>query len=248
VTYEDHFSGVASEYGRFRPRYPESLFRYLATLAGKGARVWEVGAGSGQATAGLLRTFDHVIATDASFAQLAQIVVPTARRLVCLAEVAPFRAASMDLIVAAQALHWLEPDGFFREVARVARRGAALTAWTYGLPEIDQRLDALLRRFAHEDIRDFWPSARDHVEARYATIKVPFEEMAAPDFRIDARLDVDAFLGYVRTWSAVTRAGAALDVDPMARFGAECRALWGPASLRGVSWPVTLRTFRVREG
>jgi SAM-dependent methyltransferase len=207
--------------------------------------VWEVAAGSGQATGGLLRNFPHLVATDASCAQLVRMDVRGAARVACLAEASPLRDASVDFVAAAQALHWLDHPRFFQEVRRVARPRALLAAWTYRLPEIDEGLDALLRHFARHELRSFWPPARDHVEAAYATIDVPFEEIPAPPFRIDARLDVDAFLGYVRTWSAVPRARAAWGGDPLTAFEPAWRDLWGPIRVRSVSWPLTLRTFRV---
>lgn len=209
--------------------------------------MWEVAAGSGQATAGLTRVFSRVVATDASPAQLEQMEVAAARTAACLAEAAPFRAGSVDVVAVAQALHWLDHARFFDEVRRVSKPGALLAAWSYRLPEIDDDLDPLLRRLARHDLRAFWPRERDHVESAYATIDVPFEEIPAPSFRIDAQLDVDAFLGYVRTWSAVARVRVARRGDPLAAFERAWRKRWEPVPLRRVSWPVTLRIFRVRD-
>jgi SAM-dependent methyltransferase len=247
-TFTDHFSQVAGPYGRFRPTYPAALFEHLGGLARRDAFVWEVAAGSGQATAGLARTFRRIVATDASHAQLAQMSLGgRVRRVVCLAEAPPLRDASQDLVAIAQALHWVDLERFFGAVRRVAKPGAVLAAWTYRLPELPDGLGSLIERFAHHDLGAFWPPERDHVENGYAGITFPFEEMPAPDFRVDARMDIDAFLGYVRTWSAVTRARAATGSDPVDAFEPEWRALWGAERVRPVSWPVTLRTFRVRE-
>lgn len=247
--YEDHFSAVASGYGRFRPTYPEALFWHLGTLTGPDATAWEVGAGSGQATAGLRRMFPaRLVSTDASAAQLREMGGTGVHRVVCLAESAPLSGDSVDLIAVAQALHWLDHRRFFQEVGRVAKPGAILAAWTYGLPEIEGGLDTLVRDFALRALGPFWPAARRHVESRYADIDFPFEELPAPRFRMEARLGVEAFLGYVRTWSAVTRALAERDRDPVAAVEAKWRARWGHEQARSVRWPVTLRTFRVREG
>lgn len=188
------------------------------------------------------------MATDASPAQLAQMSLGgEVRRVVCLAEAPPLRDASQDLIAIAQALHWVDLEPFFGAVRRVAKPGAIMAAWTYRLPELPDGLGSLLERFAHHDLGVFWPPERDHVENGYAAITFPFEEIAAPDFRIEAQLDVDAVLGYVRTWSAVNRARASTGTDPVDALETEWRAMWGAEGTRPVSWPVTLRTFRVRD-
>ena len=58
--FKDHFSAVAAEYANARPEYPDALFDRLVALLGAGARVWEPGCGSGQATRGLAARFVHV--------------------------------------------------------------------------------------------------------------------------------------------------------------------------------------------
>ena len=70
-TFHDHFSGVASRYADFRPRYPAALFDDLATLVPRTALVWDCACGNGQATLDLAQRFDRVVATDASREQIA---------------------------------------------------------------------------------------------------------------------------------------------------------------------------------
>jgi len=70
-TFHDHFSGVASRYPDFRPRYPAALFDYPATLASRSSVVWDCACGTGQAALDLAGRFDRVVATDASREQTA---------------------------------------------------------------------------------------------------------------------------------------------------------------------------------
>ncbi|GAB3753736.1 class I SAM-dependent methyltransferase [Lysobacter olei] len=70
--FKDHFSGIADAYAAARPEYPDALFDAIAAHVPAGARVWEPGCGSGQATRGLAARFAHVHATDPSAQQLAQ--------------------------------------------------------------------------------------------------------------------------------------------------------------------------------
>lgn len=70
--FKDHFSGIAGTYAAARPEYPDALFDALAVHVPAGARVWEPGCGSGQASRGLAARFAHVHATDPSAQQLAK--------------------------------------------------------------------------------------------------------------------------------------------------------------------------------
>ena len=75
AAFPDHFSGRASEYARFRPRYPARLFDYLARLSPDRHRAWDCATGNGQAALGLARQFGSVVASDASPRQLLRILV-----------------------------------------------------------------------------------------------------------------------------------------------------------------------------
>jgi hypothetical protein len=244
----DYFSDGAEAYRSFRPSYPPELFAFLATLCRRHERAWECGAGSGQATAGLEERFEQVIATDASLAQLSLAAPHRAVRVVCAAEAAPLPSDSVDVVAAAQALHWFRHDAFFAEVRRVAREGAILAAWTYHLPTIEQRLDARLRTFALAEIGTFWPPGRAHVDAAYASIPFPFPEIISPAFDTTRSWSGDDVLGYVATWSATRRARAALPHDPMETLERDWKRLWGPLQERRVvRWRLTLRAFRIGE-
>jgi tRNA A58 N-methylase Trm61 len=58
------FNAAASTYHRGRPAYPDAVFDLLASRCGlrPGARVLDIGAGSGLATGPLLAAGAHVVA------------------------------------------------------------------------------------------------------------------------------------------------------------------------------------------
>ena len=47
--FKDLFSTQASDYARFRPKYPPSLYDYLAGIAPARGLAWDVGTGNGHA-------------------------------------------------------------------------------------------------------------------------------------------------------------------------------------------------------
>lgn len=241
MTRTDHFSAVADAYASYRPMYPASLFEFLASLPSRRRRAWDCGAGSGQATHGLLPYFSSVVATDISRSQLAAARAPAGlHRIAAAAERAPLATGSVDLVIVAQALHWIDHEAFYAEVRRVLGPGGAISVWTYGLVECgESRLDAIVRNFYDREVGDYWPPQRRLVDERYRGIPFPFADVVVPEFSMIADWPLEEFLGYVGTWSAVSRYRVAKQVDPVADLAARLGGLWGPRRL--IAWPLSVR-------
>lgn len=247
--FHDHFSSGSAEYASFRPRYPETLFDWLATVAPHRRLAWDCATGSGQAAVPLARRFEAVVATDASEEQIAHAErAPgvTYRR----AEVGSsgFAAGSVALVTVAQAYHWLDGRRFFDEARAALAPGGVVAVWCYGVPAIDPEIDRELLRFYGERVGRYWPPQRVHVERGYRDLALPLEEFAAPELAMEARWTLAALLGYVATWSAVRKARQAEGRDPMTDLES-LRKLWGDPSLpRRVHWPLSVRAGRVAAG
>lgn len=248
TAFPDHFSGQAGDYARFRPGYPAHLFAWLAGAAPGRERAWDCGTGSGQAARGLAEHFREVVATEPSAAQLAHAAPhPRVRYVRAVAESAPLRAASVDLVAVAQALHWFDLDRFYGEVRRVARPGALLAVWTYGLARVSPAVDGAVRHFYEAVVGPYWPPERRHVESGYRTLPFPFDELAPPPLESVHEWTLADLLGFLRSWSAVGRYRTARGEDPVAAATPALTAAWGDPSVpRPVRWPLALRTARVR--
>src|SRR3954467_12858605 len=117
MAFRDHFSGVAGQYAASRPDYPRDLVERLAALPSKPDRAWDAGCGSGQMSTLLGDVFTEVIATDASEKQLAAARPhPHVTYRCAPAEASGLPAGSIDLCVAAQAVHWFDLDRYYAEV------------------------------------------------------------------------------------------------------------------------------------
>lgn len=246
MTFKDHFSAVADGYSSFRPHYPEALFSFVASLAPGHRLAWDAATGSGQAATGLAPLFDHVEATDASSAQVAQATPhPKVSYRVEPAEASGLSEGSVDLVTIAQALHWLDLDRFYAEVARVLRPGGLLAAWCYVFFSVEPAIDRILDRYYHQVVGPFWPPERRLVETGYRTLPFPFPELAAPPFAVEERWDLPHLTGYLGTWSATRRAFAARGTDPVDEVRDDLTAAWGdPTRGRDVRWPLSLRVGR----
>ncbi|MEU8775507.1 class I SAM-dependent methyltransferase [Streptomyces sp. NPDC048606] len=129
------FGAAAARYADHRPSYPPALLDALAELTGRalaGARVADVGAGTGIATALLDAYGARVVAVEPGEGMAAEfrrrnprlpLVRGDGNRL-------PFAAASLDLLTYAQSWHWTDPDRAVPEALRVLRPGGALAVWS----------------------------------------------------------------------------------------------------------------------
>jgi SAM-dependent methyltransferase len=244
--FQDHFSGVAAEYQAFRPRYPEALLDWLAGLAPARDLAVDLGCGNGQAAVGLAPRFAAVIGLDPSSAQLARAERhPRVTYRAAPAEATGLPDRCADLVVAAQAFHWFDPEPFARELARIVSPGAAFVALTYGRAQVSPEVDGHVERLYSEIVGPYWPPERVHVESGYRTLPFPWPELPAPAFALEERWELDRYLGYFRTWSVVSRYRAARGEDPVAAIEADLAAAWGPrARARTVTWPLELRAGR----
>lgn len=250
-SFPDHFSGVAGAYAEHRPDYPPPLFAWLSTLVRERRLAWDCATGSGQAALGVAEYFARVIATDASTAQIAAARPhPKVEYRVAPAEASGLATGSVDLLTVGQALHWFDRAAFYREAGRVLRPEGVIAAWTYSGARLDDpRADAVHRRFYTEIIGPYWPAERALVETGYRTIEFPFEEIEPPSLEMEAEWPLGTFLGYVGTWSAVTRFRSARGFDPVQQLSEELRRYWGdPGSPRKIRWPLSFRVGRRKEG
>jgi SAM-dependent methyltransferase len=249
VKFADHFSGVSAAYAAFRPRYPESLFDFLAQESPARDEAWDAGTGSGQAAVGLARHFRHVTATDPSESQI-ECAIPHAKvsYRVGPAERSGLDDGSMDLVTAAQSVHWFDQPRFWSEVRRVLRPRGVIAIWTYVAFEISAAIDAVIARFYSGVVGPYWAPERRQVETRYQSIAFPFEEFKAPDFVIEQPMSLDDVAGYVRTWSATRAFIEHHRQDPVDDLVRDLSRVWGgdaPQQMRMTRWPVAMRIGRV---
>jgi hypothetical protein len=243
----DLFSARAPDYAAFRPTYPDELLDFVAALAPARRLAWDCGAGSGQAAVGLARHFRAVVATDASAAQLRSARRhPRVAYVRGVAEDCPLWPRSVDLVVAAQALHWFDRRAFFAEARRVLVDRGAIAVWAYHLVEIEPRVDAVVRGFYAEVVGPYWRPERRLVETGYGAIEFPFDEVAVPPAAIEREMTLGELAAYVGTWSATQRYREETGGDPIPDLVRDLDAAWGgPALRRRARWPIAVRAGRV---
>jgi SAM-dependent methyltransferase len=245
--FKDYFSEKPDAYRSFRPDYPDELFEWLAGLPPRRDAALDCGCGTGQASVALARHFPRVYAVDPSAGQIAGAIPHDGVVYrVAPAEKTGLPGASVDLVVAAQALHWFDFDRFYPEVRRVGRPGSVFAAFTYGLLAIDDAVDRVIGRFYRDVIGPFWPPERAHVDSGYRTIPFPFPEIAAPPFAMGAQWELEHLIGYLETWSAVREYRRLRGTDPLGEITRELQGAWGaPEREKKIVWPLVLRVGRI---
>jgi SAM-dependent methyltransferase len=244
--FTDHFTRVAGDYASYRPRYPDALFQWLATLTSDRRRAWDCGTGSGQAAVALARHFGEVIGTDPSLAQLRNAAdAPGVRYVGMTAERAALADGSVGLVTVAQALHWFDRPTFFREVERVLVPGGTVAVWSYGLLRVAPGIDEIISAFHDGEISQYWPPERALVEVGYSGIEFPFEEEHPPAFRMEAEWTLSHLAGFLSSWSAVGRYRTDRKADPIPDLTRALAAVWGAVECpRRIVWPLFVRVGR----
>ena len=128
------FNAAADQYAASRPSYPPALFDFIEQFTSRplaGARVADVGAGTGIATALLRERGADVIGVEPGGAMAAKFrtVLPDVPIVRGDGNALPLADASHDLITYAQSWQWTDTTRSVPEALRVLVSGGALAIW-----------------------------------------------------------------------------------------------------------------------
>ena len=133
------FGVAAVAYAEHRPDYAQAAVRWALEPA-PGSRVLDLGAGTGKLTGTLVALGADAIAVEPDPAMLAELrrALPAVRALPGSAEAIPLPDASVDAVLAGNALHWFDMAVAGPEIARVLVPGGILAGlWNV----MDDRVD-----------------------------------------------------------------------------------------------------------
>jgi SAM-dependent methyltransferase len=127
------FGAAATAYAQHRPSYADDTVRWClepvqASTGGAPVRVADIGAGTGILTAALARLGTDVVAVEPDQEMLAELrrQLPGVRAEQGSAEAIPLPDASVDAVLAGQAMHWFDMERALPEIARVLAPGGVL--------------------------------------------------------------------------------------------------------------------------
>jgi len=250
LTFKDHFSTRAAQYAEYRPHYPAALFDFVASLPQKQRIALDCGAGNGQASVGLAERFERVVATDPSIAQIENATAhERIEYRVARAEASGLPSHTVDLVTAAQSLHWFDAAAFFEEAKRVLVADGAIAVWGYGDPVMETpALHQILHDFNRGTLETYWFAERLTLLNEYRDVPFPFEELATPDLHLQVHWTLDELAGYLRTWSSTMQYIKARGVDPVVDVVGALADHWGDrSSARLIRWPLHIRAGRLKS-
>ncbi len=209
------FEQVPELYDRARPVYPPDVFDDIVTLAGlgEGARVLEIGCGTGQATLPLAERGFEVTCIELG----EQLAAVARRKLAPFANVKIVNAnfetwesvgERFDAVVAFTAFHWLDPNVRYEKTAGVLDDGGALSivdtrhVWPEGgdpfWAEVQEDYDAVA-----PDPNDEAPPRPDAVGELSAEIQSSgrFENVAVRRHLWDVTYSADEYIAVLDTYS-----------------------------------------------
>lgn len=218
------------------------MFEYLGSISPARELAWDCATGNGQAAIELANVFDCVIATDASEKQIENAAQnERIEYRVAAAEQSNLPVASFDLVMVAQALHWLNRDRFYPEVRRVLKENGVFAASAYNHLRIDQAINEIIKRYYYEIVGPYWPAERALIE-QFAKIPFPFPERETPEFEIVAEWNLEHLMGYLWSWSSTQRFVAATNQNPLDQIANDLEKAWGdPRGTKRIVWPLMLR-------
>jgi len=226
------FESVAAEYERHRPGYPVEALRWAAEQLGldPGARVLDIGAGTGKLTRRLVSLGYDVVAVEPGAPMLDELraAVPEAEAREASAESIPVRDETVDAAFAGQAYHWFDRERALPELQRVIKPGGGLVLlwnWWNERDPLQRELGELIGYAGHEPYRNEELPGEPWFREVGRTVVETLEESSP-----------DALVGYLSTASAF------LTAEPDEREES-LRAVHELASRYGERFPLPRLTY-----
>jgi ubiquinone/menaquinone biosynthesis C-methylase UbiE len=124
---EDRFTGLAESYASYRPLYPDSALDWIVARCGltAGSVLADVGSGTGISSRSFAKRGLRVIGIEPNSDMRKQAESFPGNGLTYVdgrAEATGLADNSIDIVLAAQAFHWFEPDLALREAHRILKR------------------------------------------------------------------------------------------------------------------------------
>jgi SAM-dependent methyltransferase len=208
------FDRVADLYDAHRPDYPEALVESVIALAGlrPGDKILEIGSGTGKATAPFARRGFSILCIEPG-RDLAAVAARKAADYPAVAFEAvrfedwPEPQAEFDLVMAAQAFHWVPKEVGYAKAARALKPGGHLALFWNRNPGPQGEIFSDLERVYQERAPELFeaPTACEEDENQRTlddiTASGRFGPVQMQKFPWSARYDARQYLGLLNTYS-----------------------------------------------
>ncbi len=208
------FDRVAELYDAYRPGYPEALVDSVVELASlrPGSKILEIGSGTGKATAPFAHRGFSILCIEPGRDLAAVAARKFADYPAVTFERVPFEEwpepqAEFDLVMAAQAFHWVPKEIGYAKAARALKAGGALALFWNRNPgpqgEIFDDLERVYRERAPElfDTPTTCHEEENQQTSDEITASGHFGPVVVRKFPWSTRYDARQYLGLLNTYS-----------------------------------------------
>ncbi len=226
------FGTTPAAYAHARPNYPQDLYETLATRCGlgPGSRVFEIGPGTGTATASILAAgVAHIRAIEPD-PRLAAHLRQTLPNPTLTIEQAPFEqtslpAATFDLGIAATSFHWVRQQPGLRKAHAALKPGGWWAMWWthFGSGTDDEFQAATAHLFASIQPQPGRTKPRppfdlDHAARLHDLATAGFTSPQADTFTATALYDTARLVTLYRDFSVIQALAPAAQADFLAEI------------------------------
>lgn len=161
MTFQSRFGAAAEAYDSYRPEYPAEVFEFILTYVSLDHRHFalDLGAGTGRATRSLASQFEKVIAVepDLKMAEKIRGFGPGVVVQIATAEDCAQQPDSVDVVVIANAMHWMDAPLVMKNVTCWLHVGGIFALIDPPFPRAPEPIRKIVRHEFHEH----WESFRD---------------------------------------------------------------------------------------
>ena len=186
-----HFDEIVANYDKIRPEYPRELFNDIFKYSNstKGKNALEIGAGTGKATKPFLEAGYSVTAVEVG-ENMAEFLKERYREYnnfnVILSD---FENASLeencyDLIYAASAFHWVNPEVGCPKTFRLLKNGGVVALFRYNaIPSIGEKVYEDIQTVYEKHYYSYYKSNKRPVKKSHADFCTPAEILHSFGFK-----------------------------------------------------------------
>ena len=209
----DQFNKVASTYAKFRPTYPETVYKNIQELgtSEKFEKTADIGCGAGHSIDGLKKISNDIVGVEPGDGLRMEAIqkYPEFEFVKGTGENTNLEDQSVNLITVATAFYWMDRVEAIEEFNRILKDDGALALYRYRFPRIasNKEVDDIVQKHC----MDHWDQYRDERLVREDDSSILLEDSGffkeISELKVENiwSLSVEGFVNFMTSTSYVSK-------------------------------------------